>query len=90
MDNLAQVNREDRITVVVALHQVQYAIAYCPRTVALRGGRVVYDGPSAALTPPFLRELYGAESEELLLPDPVVTAPKPRVEPRLRPVLAGA
>ena len=53
MDNLAQINREDRITVVVALHQVQYALAYCPRTVALRAGRIVYDGPSTALTPSF-------------------------------------
>ena len=90
MDNLAQVNREDRITVVVALHQVQYALAYCPRTVALRAGRIVYDGPSTALTPTFLKELYGAESDELLLPDPVVTPERPRLEPRLRPALAGA
>jgi phosphonate transport system ATP-binding protein len=90
MDNLAQINREDRITVVVALHQVQYAIAYCPRTVALRAGRIVYDGPSTALTPTFLKELYGAESDELLLPDPVVEPQRPRLEPRLRPALAGA
>jgi phosphonate transport system ATP-binding protein len=89
MDNLAQINREDRITVVVALHQVQYAIAYCPRTVALRAGRVIYDGPSTALTPAFLRELYGTESDELLLPDPVITPARPRIEQRLRPALAG-
>jgi phosphonate transport system ATP-binding protein len=68
MDVLAELNREDRITVLVSLHQVEYALAYCPRTIALRGGRVVYDGPSAALTPTFLSELYGAESEELFLP----------------------
>jgi len=36
--------------------------------VALRAGEVVYDGPSKALTPAFLSELYGAESEELFLP----------------------
>jgi phosphonate transport system ATP-binding protein len=34
----------------------------------LRDGRVVYDGPSRALTAGFLSELYGAESEELFLP----------------------
>jgi len=68
MDILAQIHREDRITVVVSLHQVEYAIRYCPRTIALRQGRVVYDGPSSALTPSFLKEIYGSESEELFSP----------------------
>ena len=68
MDILAELNRQDGITVLVSLHQVEYALAYCPRTIALREGRIVYDGPSKALTPAFLSELYGAESEELLLP----------------------
>ena len=68
MEILAHINRAFRITVVVSLHQVDYAFAYCPRTVALREGRVVYDGPSTALTPKFLTELYGAQSEELILP----------------------
>jgi phosphonate transport system ATP-binding protein len=68
MDILAELNRQDSITVLVSLHQVEYALAYCPRTIALREGRIVYDGPSAALTPAYLSELYGAESEELILP----------------------
>jgi phosphonate transport system ATP-binding protein len=66
MDILARVNREDQCTVVVSLHQVNVAIKYCPRTVALHHGRVVYDGPSAALTPALLRELYGAEADDIL------------------------
>ncbi|MCG8548300.1 MAG: phosphonate ABC transporter ATP-binding protein [Alphaproteobacteria bacterium] len=68
MDILADLNRSDGITVLVSLHQVEYALKYCRRTIALREGEVVYDGPSEALTPPFLSELYGAESEELFLP----------------------
>ena len=68
MDILSDLNRKDGITVMVSLHQVEYALNYCPRTIALRNGRVVYDGPSQALTPHFLGELYGAESEELFLP----------------------
>jgi phosphonate transport system ATP-binding protein len=66
MDILAQVNREDKCTVVVSLHQVNVAMKYCPRTVALNQGRVVYDGPSVALTPSLLRELYGAEADDIL------------------------
>jgi phosphonate transport system ATP-binding protein len=68
MDILTDLNRRDNITVLVSLHQVEYALNYCPRTIALRDGCIVYDGPSAALTPAFLSELYGAESEELFLP----------------------
>jgi len=66
MDILARVNREDQCTVVVSLHQVNVAMKYCQRTVALHQGRVVYDGPSVALTPTLLRELYGAEADEIL------------------------
>lgn len=68
MDILAEINRQDGITVLVSLHQVEYAMSYCPRTIALRAGRIVYDGPSSVLTPAFLAELYGAESEMLFLP----------------------
>ncbi len=68
MQILSDINKEDNITVVVTLHQVDYAIKYCPRTIALKDGKVVYDGPSSALTPAFLRELYGAESEEMFAP----------------------
>jgi len=66
MDILARVNREDQCTVVVSLHQVNVAIKYCARTVALHQGKVVYDGPSVALTPTLLRELYGAEADDIL------------------------
>jgi phosphonate transport system ATP-binding protein len=66
MEILASINREDRCTVVVSLHQVNVALKYCPRTVALRQGRVVYDGPSADLSPALLRDLYGAEADEIL------------------------
>jgi phosphonate transport system ATP-binding protein len=39
---------------------------YCPRTIALRRGKVVYDGPSAALTADLLKKLYGDDARELL------------------------
>ncbi len=60
MELLAQMNRERGVTVLVSLHQVDHALRHCPRTVALRDGQVVYDGPSAALTPARLQQLYGS------------------------------
>lgn len=65
MELLARMNRERGCTVVVSLHQVEFAIKYCPRTVALHRGKIVYDGPSSALTPQLLGELYGASVDEL-------------------------
>ncbi len=66
MDILSALNREDGCTVVVSLHQVNVAMRYCARTVALHRGRVVYDGPSQDLTPALLRDLYGAQADEVL------------------------
>jgi phosphonate transport system ATP-binding protein len=65
MDILAELNRQDGITILVSLHQVEYALRYCARTIALKAGEIVYDGPSEALTPEFLAAIYGAESEDL-------------------------
>ncbi len=66
MDILAKVNREDKCTVVVSLHQVNVALKYCSRVIGLHQGKVVYDGTSAGLTPSMLRELYGAEADDIL------------------------
>ena len=68
MELLAKMNREHACTVLVSLHQVEFAIRYCPRTIALNAGRVVYDGRSSALTPALLAELYGSEARELFDP----------------------
>jgi phosphonate transport system ATP-binding protein len=68
MELLAQMNRDHGCTVLVSLHQVEFALQHCPRTVALRAGAVVYDGPSSALTPQLLRELYGAQAIDLFEP----------------------
>jgi phosphonate transport system ATP-binding protein len=92
MDVLSKINAEDGITVVVSLHQVEYARRYCPRTVAMRDGAIVYDGPSSALSNEFLAELYGAASEELVLPEapagqaaPATAAERERFRARLLP-----
>ncbi len=77
MELLARMNREHDCTVLVSLHQVEFAIRYCPRTIALNAGRVVYDGPSSALTPALLAELYGSEARELF--DPALAGESPPV-----------
>lgn len=76
METLFEINEVDGKTVVVSLHQVDYAVRYCARTVALRNGEIVYDGPSSALDSDLLRRLYGADCDELL-----GTLAEPTVEP---------
>jgi phosphonate transport system ATP-binding protein len=68
MDILADMNLQDGITILVSLHQVEYALTYCPRAIALKAGKVVYDGPSDELTPALLSDIYGAESSEFFPP----------------------
>ena len=58
MEILSRINREKGISVIVSLHQVEFALKYCSRVVGLRDGRVVYDGTNADLTPNLLGEIY--------------------------------
>jgi phosphonate transport system ATP-binding protein len=64
MECLTALNQHDGVTILVSLHQVQFALQYCPRSIAMKEGRVVYDGPSADLTPTALRNIYGLKSTD--------------------------
>ncbi|TCZ58714.1 phosphonate ABC transporter ATP-binding protein [Roseicella aquatilis] len=59
MDALRQVNREDGLTVLVNLHHLDTAREYCDRILAMQAGRVVFDGPPAALTAERIAAIYG-------------------------------
>ncbi len=65
MDILRDLNRKDGLTVIVTLHQVDYALKYCDRVVALKAGKKVYDGPASELHKPMLIEIYGPEFEDV-------------------------
>lgn len=66
MESLARLNREDKVTIVISLHQVQFALQYCTRTVALQNGEIIYDGPSAFLSPDKLKQIYGTQDIDVL------------------------
>ena len=65
MDLLTELNAKDGISILVSLHQVDYAMRYCKRVVALKAGKVVYDGPTAGLSHDKLVDIYGPEIEEV-------------------------
>ena len=81
MELLKQVNQAHQCTVLVSLHQVEFALKYCPRTIALNAGRVVYDGPSSALTPELLAQLYGSSAQDFFTAQvpPESAAPRPEI-----------
>lgn len=64
MDLLVELNRRDGMGVIVTLHQVDYALRYCERVIALKAGRVVYDGPASGLDRDILIDIYGPEIED--------------------------
>jgi phosphonate transport system ATP-binding protein len=64
MELLQDLNEQDGVTVVVVLHQIDYAIKFCKRVVALKAGKIVYDGPPAQMQRDQLIEIYGAEYDE--------------------------
>ncbi len=59
METLQKINQELGITVVVTLHQVDYAQKYCRRAIALKEGEVYFDGPIEGLDTTLLTDLYG-------------------------------
>ncbi len=67
MELLCELNRENGITILTSLHQVQMVRRYFERSVALRNGAVVFDGRTVYLDDENLNELYGAAASELVL-----------------------
>lgn len=65
MEILRDLNKSDGLTVVVTLHQVDYALRYCDRVVALKAGKKVYDGPASGLDREKLIDIYGPEFEDV-------------------------
>ena len=87
MDALADINRRFAITVICNLHSLDTARAYCGRLIGVEKGRVVFDGPPAALTDEVARQLYGLESNDVI--DTAGTAMPSPAQP-IRPALAVA
>jgi len=70
MDALAEINRLYGITVLVNIHSLDLARRYCGRLVGLAAGRLVFDGPPAALGEDAACRLYGLEAAEAVGPAP--------------------
>ncbi|WP_372395024.1 ATP-binding cassette domain-containing protein [Azospirillum sp. HJ39] len=55
---------EFRKTVILVLHDINFASCYSDRIVAMRGGRIAYEGPPEEIvTPDVIRDVYGVEAD---------------------------
>ena len=66
MELLRDLNRDDGISMMITLHQVDHALRYCRRVVAMKDGRIAYDGPVDGLDRDTLVDIYGPEIEQAL------------------------
>ncbi|OGO05309.1 MAG: phosphonate ABC transporter ATP-binding protein [Chloroflexi bacterium RBG_13_56_8] len=62
---LEQINREDGITVMCNLHFLDLARRYGTRIVALKEGRLIFDGQPEEIDRERFKEIYGEEAEEV-------------------------
>ncbi|WP_411349058.1 ABC transporter ATP-binding protein [Paenibacillus sp. WLX2291] len=60
MDMLHRINRDTGLTIVMVLHDLQQAAAYCDHMIALKGGQLAAQGqPLELLTDDFIKQVYG-------------------------------
>jgi len=63
MRHLEVLNREEGLTVVCALHDVDLIQRYATRLIGLRDGRLVYEGEPQGFNAHTFKEIYGEEAE---------------------------
>lgn len=61
MDYFKVINDEKNITIMINLHDVNLAKKYCHRIIALKNGKILYDGEVGDLRDELLKELYSQE-----------------------------
>ena len=64
MEALKSINAHDGITVLVNLHTLDTARAYCRRIIAMQAGKIRFDGSPAELTDERVKDIYGTEGLE--------------------------
>lgn len=64
IDLLTSLCAQDGLTLCVSLHDPVLVRASFPRVIGMRRGAIVFDGPTADLTPGRLQDLYSLEADD--------------------------
>ncbi len=65
MKYLDLLNKEDGLTIVASLHFLSLARTYADRVIALKDGKLEFDGPPAEIDNDRFREIYGEDAVEV-------------------------
>ena len=65
MQYLELMNREDGVTVIASLHFLSLARRYGTRILALKDGKIVFEGSPAEIDAAKFKEIYGEEAQEV-------------------------
>ncbi len=58
MEDFRKINKENKITILINIHDVDLALKYCDRVIGINKGRIVYDGKSSDITKEILDKIY--------------------------------
>ncbi|TMK24219.1 MAG: ATP-binding cassette domain-containing protein [Actinobacteria bacterium] len=76
MKYLEEINKKDGITVICSLHFLSLARRYGTRVIALKGGKVAFDGKPADIDERRFKEIYGEDAVEVEI-GPERSTPQP-------------
>jgi phosphonate transport system ATP-binding protein len=62
LGHLEQLNRQERITIVCSLHFLDLVHRYATRVIALKDGKLMFDGPAHEIDRARFKEIYGEEA----------------------------
>jgi len=65
MRYLGELNKKDKMTVICSLHFLSLARKYGTRVVALKDGKIVFEGTPKEIDEKKFKEIYGEEAEEV-------------------------
>ena len=65
MQYLEQINKEDKVTVLCSLHFLDLVHRYADRVIALKDGKVVFEGPPSEIDDERFKHIYGKEAERV-------------------------
>ncbi|MCK4957682.1 MAG: ATP-binding cassette domain-containing protein, partial [Candidatus Cloacimonetes bacterium] len=65
MRYLGELNKKDDITVICSLHFLSLARKYGTRVIALKDGKIVFDGTPTEIDEIKFKEIYGEDAEEV-------------------------
>ena len=64
MKTLLKINKQDQVTVIVSLHQIEHAFKHCDRIIALKKGTVVHNNKVSNFSQKDIENLYNFELSE--------------------------